>query len=119
MKALKPYLGILDTPDEHHETVEGSCEWMEAREDFQDWRDTVSLEQDSTFGDLGPGPKDSINILGSSKPRKWKDLSRFLCPVPTREQQLAMRILLLSCWQSDVKIAGTIPSILGLPNGYI
>lgn len=39
MKALTSYLGVSDRPDEHHEVVKGSCRWIDARDDFQDWRD--------------------------------------------------------------------------------
>lgn len=36
---LKAFLGIWDQPDEHYPKVDGSCEWIDSREDFQDWRD--------------------------------------------------------------------------------
>lgn len=39
LKSLKSYLGISDKPDEHHQKVDGSCQWIDARDDFQDWRD--------------------------------------------------------------------------------
>ncbi len=39
MKVLQPFLAILDHPDEHYPRVEGSCQWLDARDDFQDWRD--------------------------------------------------------------------------------
>jgi hypothetical protein len=39
MKVLQPFLAILDHPDENYPRVEGSCQWLDARDDFQDWRD--------------------------------------------------------------------------------
>ncbi|KAI0839441.1 NACHT and WD domain protein [Hypoxylon sp. FL0890] len=39
MKVLRSYLGISDRPDDHFPAVDGSCQWIDAREDFQDWRD--------------------------------------------------------------------------------
>ncbi|KAF7561983.1 hypothetical protein G7046_g2154 [Stylonectria norvegica] len=41
MKTLKAYLGISDRPDEQYQSVEGSCQWIDARDDFQDWRDSA------------------------------------------------------------------------------
>ena len=39
MKVLQSFLGISDRPDEHYPRVEGSCQWIDTRDDFQDWRD--------------------------------------------------------------------------------
>lgn len=39
MQVLQSFLGISDHPDEHYPGVEGSCQWIDARDDFQDWRD--------------------------------------------------------------------------------
>ena len=39
MKVLQSFLGISDHPDEHYDRVEGSCQWIDARDDFQEWRD--------------------------------------------------------------------------------
>ncbi|KAI0600589.1 hypothetical protein F4775DRAFT_544625 [Biscogniauxia sp. FL1348] len=38
MKVLKSFLGVADRPDEHHARAKGSCQWIDEREDFQDWR---------------------------------------------------------------------------------
>lgn len=49
MKSLRSYLGISDSPDEQFPKVDGSCTWIEARDDFQDWRDCAEdflAEQD-------------------------------------------------------------------------
>ncbi|KAI0376958.1 NACHT and WD domain protein [Hypomontagnella monticulosa] len=40
LRILKSYFGISDRPDEHFPTVDGSCQWIDSREDFQDWRDS-------------------------------------------------------------------------------
>ncbi|KAG8531678.1 uncharacterized protein KY384_003310 [Bacidia gigantensis] len=39
MKVLRSFLGITDHPNEDYHRVEGSCQWIEAREDFQHWMD--------------------------------------------------------------------------------
>jgi hypothetical protein len=39
MRALRAFLGISDRPAEDHQKVEGSCQWIEDRDDFQEWRD--------------------------------------------------------------------------------
>jgi hypothetical protein len=36
---LGSYLGISDSPDEQYQKVDGSCQWIEQRDDFRDWRD--------------------------------------------------------------------------------
>lgn len=43
MKVLQSFLDISDHPDEHFPRVEGSCQWIDARDDFQDWRDPAGL----------------------------------------------------------------------------
>ncbi|VUC28138.1 unnamed protein product [Clonostachys rosea] len=37
MKALASYLGVSGCPNERYPKVEGSCEWLDARDDFQAW----------------------------------------------------------------------------------
>ncbi len=39
IKMLQSFLGIWDQPDEHYPKVDGSCDWIDARDDFQEWRD--------------------------------------------------------------------------------
>ncbi|KAH9906756.1 hypothetical protein F4778DRAFT_594863 [Xylariomycetidae sp. FL2044] len=41
LKALQSYLGVSDPPGEHYSRAKGSCQWIDDREDFQDWRDTT------------------------------------------------------------------------------
>ena len=56
MKALRSFLGVTDRPDEHHARAEGSCQWIDKHEDFQDWRDPPEdLSQDEE-------PSDSIQL---------------------------------------------------------
>lgn len=62
MKALKPYLEMHDAPEEHHDTVDGSCEWIEARDDFQDWRQPDELDMSPTNVEFGPA-SNSISIF--------------------------------------------------------
>jgi hypothetical protein len=39
MKLLSSYLRIFDSSDDQIITAEGSCQWLDSRDDFQDWRD--------------------------------------------------------------------------------
>ncbi|KAI1407510.1 hypothetical protein F5Y13DRAFT_205954 [Hypoxylon sp. FL1857] len=50
IRALRSYLGVSDRLEEHFPIVDGSCLWMGARADFQDWRDShgESLETGET-----------------------------------------------------------------------
>lgn len=38
-KTIKEFLGVPSLEDELLEKVEGSCQWIEDRDDFRDWRD--------------------------------------------------------------------------------
>ena len=54
MKVLRSYLGVSDSPDEYHPKVDGSCEWIEGRDDFQDWIDCsghLFIKDDSENGE--------------------------------------------------------------------
>lgn len=42
MNILKPYLGVSDSPDESYTRAQGSCQWIDDREDFQQWRDSAA-----------------------------------------------------------------------------
>lgn len=37
MQDVRDLLGISHVPEEHHDKLEGSCEWIEEREDFRTW----------------------------------------------------------------------------------
>ncbi|KAK8013149.1 hypothetical protein PG991_009420 [Apiospora marii] len=39
VKTLATYLGITDRPDEQYSGMDGSCQWIKDRDDFQDWRE--------------------------------------------------------------------------------
>ncbi|KAJ9155418.1 GPI inositol-deacylase [Pleurostoma richardsiae] len=41
-KALQSYLSISDRADGHYQKVDGSCQWIDDRDDFQDWRDSTA-----------------------------------------------------------------------------
>ncbi|KAI1212054.1 uncharacterized protein F4807DRAFT_386621 [Annulohypoxylon truncatum] len=55
MKTLKSYLSITDLPDENFPAIDGSCQWIYSRSDFQDWRDPP-----------GDGGNQEANIRGPS-----------------------------------------------------
>ncbi|KAB5582350.1 hypothetical protein GE09DRAFT_264304 [Coniochaeta sp. 2T2.1] len=40
LKVLKSRLMVSDRPDEHYQKVDGSCQWLDDRDDFQEWRDS-------------------------------------------------------------------------------
>ncbi|KAI1635845.1 hypothetical protein F4809DRAFT_642075 [Biscogniauxia mediterranea] len=40
MQSVESFLGVMDHPNEHHIRAEGSCQWIDNIEDFQDWRDS-------------------------------------------------------------------------------
>lgn len=42
MRAIRNFLGILSLPDEHHEKLQGSCDWIDEREDYREWRDACN-----------------------------------------------------------------------------
>ncbi|MBE3042467.1 hypothetical protein IMZ48_07785 [Candidatus Bathyarchaeota archaeon] len=41
MNTLKVYLGISGRPDEDHQRVDGSCQWIEETKEFMKWRDSA------------------------------------------------------------------------------
>ena len=58
MKVLSSFLGIAYHPDEHYPRVEGSCQWLDARDDFQDWRDPAG----ELIRDESPMPEKNPSI---------------------------------------------------------
>jgi chromosomal replication initiation ATPase DnaA len=38
MRILSSFLGVSDPPDEQHQKVDGSCQWIDNHLDFQCWR---------------------------------------------------------------------------------
>lgn len=44
MSLLKSLLRISDGPEESYQRTEGSCAWIDAREDFQEWRDLAGVQ---------------------------------------------------------------------------
>lgn len=42
MRVLKSYLGIRDRLDDQFSVVDGSCQWIDERNDFQVWKDTTT-----------------------------------------------------------------------------
>lgn len=46
MSLLKSFLGVSDRPDEQYPRTEGSCQWINDREDFQEWRDSAAESLD-------------------------------------------------------------------------
>ena len=59
MKILQSFLAISDHPDEHYQRVEGSCQWIDARDDFQDWRDPAG----ELIRDEIPAPEKTTSIF--------------------------------------------------------
>lgn len=42
MIVLETYLGIEHSPDKYYPRAEGSCQWIDDRDDFQEWRDSIN-----------------------------------------------------------------------------
>ncbi|ORY60895.1 NACHT and WD domain protein [Pseudomassariella vexata] len=40
LRVLQTFLGVSGIPDEQYEKLEGSCRWIEDRDDFKEWRDS-------------------------------------------------------------------------------
>lgn len=59
MKVLQSFLSISDHPDEHYHRVEGSCQWIDARDDFQEWRDPAG----ELIRDEIPAPEKNPSIF--------------------------------------------------------
>jgi hypothetical protein len=38
LRSIQSFLGVSSLPDERHEKLEGSCRWIDEREDFGIWR---------------------------------------------------------------------------------
>ncbi|KAJ3487312.1 hypothetical protein NLG97_g6435 [Lecanicillium saksenae] len=87
IKALKQYLGISDIPEEHHTTVEGSCEWIEARHDFQDWQDATGPVETTINDDMGPKPKNIAIFWVNASPGSGKT---YLASAAVREKLYKM-----------------------------
>ncbi|KAI1196726.1 NACHT and WD domain protein [Nemania serpens] len=47
LRGLQTSLGILAPPDDNHDILEGSCQWIADRDDFRGWRD-AEADTDST-----------------------------------------------------------------------
>ncbi|KAK6852096.1 NACHT and WD domain protein [Apiospora arundinis] len=39
IKALATFLGVSEQPDEQYTRMDGSCQWIDDRDDFQNWRE--------------------------------------------------------------------------------
>ncbi|ROV96972.1 hypothetical protein VSDG_04162 [Cytospora chrysosperma] len=59
MLILKTYLGISHSPDEYYPRAEGSCQWIDERDDFQEWRDSAA----SFFQEDAPAPARNPSIF--------------------------------------------------------
>lgn len=42
VRTLRSYLAVSDSPDEYYTKLSGSCEWIDARDDFKAWRDCTT-----------------------------------------------------------------------------
>jgi hypothetical protein len=39
LRDLQAFLGVSGPPDDHYEKLEGSCQWIDDRNDFREWRE--------------------------------------------------------------------------------
>lgn len=50
MRSIQSYLDVSTPPEEHYEFQQGSCQWIEDRDDFQTWRDSeVAFDKDESY----------------------------------------------------------------------
>jgi hypothetical protein len=52
LRTIQSFLGISSVPDEYHEKVEGSCQWIDDRDDFREWKDApdeLETSQDTSY----------------------------------------------------------------------
>ncbi|KAF1851892.1 NACHT and WD domain protein [Cucurbitaria berberidis CBS 394.84] len=45
LRTIREFLGISNLSEEHHEKLEGSCQWVEERQDFQSWINPTSKKE--------------------------------------------------------------------------
>ncbi|KAI1109210.1 NACHT and WD domain protein [Nemania sp. NC0429] len=50
LRGLQTFLGISAPPDDNYEQLEGSCQWIDERDDFREWRD-ADADIDTHQGD--------------------------------------------------------------------
>lgn len=72
LRSIQSFLGVSSLPDEHHEKLEGSCRWIDEREDFRKWRDApyrVDLGQEINHSPLiywvNPSPGAGKTVLAA------------------------------------------------------
>jgi len=52
LRIIQSFLGISSVPDEYHEKAEGSCQWIDGRDDFREWKDVpaeLETSQDTSY----------------------------------------------------------------------
>ncbi|KAI5921828.1 hypothetical protein F4810DRAFT_712067 [Camillea tinctor] len=56
MQSVKSFLGVTDRPNEHYMRAEGSCQWLDKSEDFQEWRNPPKdpLHEDQSAASIKP-----------------------------------------------------------------
>ncbi|KUI53165.1 Vegetative incompatibility protein HET-E-1 [Cytospora mali] len=59
MMLLKTFLGIPNSPDEDYPRAEGTCLWIDDRDDYQEWRDSAG----SLFQDDAPESAKNPSVL--------------------------------------------------------
>lgn len=60
MGLLKSFLRISDSPEQFHQRTEGSCTWIDDREDFQEWRDSIGVAPQASIEDTDSNKNLSI-----------------------------------------------------------
>ncbi|KAK8856979.1 WD40 repeat-like protein [Apiospora arundinis] len=78
LRVLKSFLGITSRLDYHHPHVQGSCRWIEDREDFQNWRDSFirgSQEQDPSYYFVTANPGTGKTVLAAHVASELQELN--------------------------------------------
>lgn len=74
-------MGVSSTPEEYHEKLEGSCEWLDERNDYREWRDAIDeldARKDTSFSPslywVNANPGAGKTVLASSVVSQLEEL---------------------------------------------
>ncbi|KAK9781752.1 putative GPI inositol-deacylase [Seiridium cardinale] len=66
LEGIRKFLGVSIISDERYESLEGSCGWLQKRDDFREWREELEVDQNSNYTPwiywvtAGPGAGKSV-----------------------------------------------------------
>lgn len=75
LDTLGSWLSITEPLDEQHHKIEGSCQWIEDRKDFQEWRGFLSESHSTSIYWLHANPGTGKSVLASHVRSSLKELN--------------------------------------------